>query len=578
MKLRTKIVLGLSIILFAGFGFVHFWVNRVVETTILELENQNTKSHIERIEQALKNKEDFLLGKMRDWARWDDTHQFLSGTRPSYVNDNFRKPDELFANLKIDFFSLITNQKKIAYGISYDYEKSEVSQESKRLESFFSTLPLNVDTIGFVKNGTEYLYLVSIPVTKTDLTGENAGLLVAGYFVNTSFFSQLQELTQLKTQPQFDKIIATPTITKPSPTLIHAEVPIFQKSDGQGLFSVAIQTERKIFQTYLKVKEQISSIILLTFLGLFFVSLFFWELLIAKKLSHLNHWLQTTTPDEQTIPHYKIKSFDEIGAIAKSVNELFRKIYEGKDYIEKQNRALVHSERLKAIGEMAGGVAHEINNPLAIISGRLKQLLRESASAQPNKEKISDLGQKIESTIERISIIIRGLSTSVRQSDRDPLAIFSINEMIRDTLEMCHAKATKFEIQIKTEMDSTEGHLITAQKVPLSQVILNLVSNAIDELSKKPDLRWIRIKTEIQKEKLRIEVIDSGLGIPESIRQKLFQPFFTTKEIGQGTGLGLSISKGIVEAHDGQLYVDSNHENTCFVIEIPEKSQIPLAA
>jgi C4-dicarboxylate-specific signal transduction histidine kinase len=109
--------------------------------------------------------------------------------------------------------------------------------------------------------------------------------------------------------------------------------------------------------------------------------------------------------------------------------------------------------------------------------------------------------------------------------------------------------------------------------VQISQVLLNLISNACDAIAER-DEKWIRIGAERKNGLVSIYVMDSGTGIPETVREKMFQPFFTTKEIGKGTGLGLSISTGILDAHNGSLSIDSTKPNTCFVVQLPE-SQAP---
>lgn len=109
----------------------------------------------------------------------------------------------------------------------------------------------------------------------------------------------------------------------------------------------------------------------------------------------------------------------------------------------------------------------------------------------------------------------------------------------------------------------------------MSQVILNLISNAIDAIESRPEgdkensEKWIKIHGELDKHLLRLFVVDSGPGIPAAIRDRIMNPFFTTKEVGKGTGLGLSLSKGIAEDHGGDLILDSSAPHTSFILELP---------
>jgi signal transduction histidine kinase len=118
---------------------------------------------------------------------------------------------------------------------------------------------------------------------------------------------------------------------------------------------------------------------------------------------------------------------------------------------------------------------------------------------------------------------------------------------------------------------------LDCREVQLSQVILNLLNNAFDAISELPN-KWVHLESRMNEGIIEIRVIDSGSGIPEELREKILQPFFTTKEVGQGTGLGLSISKGIIESHGGTLSIDIKSQNTCFVIQIPQAKTVQVAA
>lgn len=121
---------------------------------------------------------------------------------------------------------------------------------------------------------------------------------------------------------------------------------------------------------------------------------------------------------------------------------------------------------------------------------------------------------------------------------------------------------------MKLDLKDIEGLKIEGRPAQLSQVILNLISNAVDAIMHQPE-KWVELKITLQNEMIIFSVTDSGNGIPKEVAEKIMQPFFTTKEIGKGTGLGLSISKGIVEDHQGKFYYDENCKNTRFCVEIP---------
>ena len=239
--------------------------------------------------------------------------------------------------------------------------------------------------------------------------------------------------------------------------------------------------------------------------------------------------------------------------------------------IEAQNEKILSSAKMSSLGEMAGGIAHEINNPLAIIHGRAGQLKRliESGHALDDSAKLSQISDglsKIEKTVDRIAKIIHGLRAFSRNSEQDNMQIVPVARVIEDTLELCGERFKNNSIDLRLE-NPVEAYL-QCRSVQISQVLMNLLNNAFDAVEHLGE-KWVSIQTMTENERLIIAVTDSGQGIPHDVAEKMMQPFFTTKEMGKGTGLGLGISVGIIEAHNGQLFYDTTAKHTRFVIELP---------
>ena len=228
----------------------------------------------------------------------------------------------------------------------------------------------------------------------------------------------------------------------------------------------------------------------------------------------------------------------------------------------------LQSAKMASLGEMAGGIAHEINNPLAIIQGKSQQLIRTIQRGKFTPEYGSEELSKIVKTSERIAKIVRGLRAFSRNAEKDPFLSFELKALFDDVLGLCSEKFKAH--QIKLEISSTPSIFLQCRPVQLEQVLLNLLNNAHDAVLPLAD-KWIRIDSKILDGKVLISVTDSGCGIPPEITNKLMQPFFTTKAVGKGTGLGLSISKGILEDHHGHLRYDASSPNTRFEIELPLK-------
>lgn len=238
--------------------------------------------------------------------------------------------------------------------------------------------------------------------------------------------------------------------------------------------------------------------------------------------------------------------------------------------IDTQRARSEYSARLATLGEMAGGIAHEINNPLAIISASAEVIEGELFAEKGRYANSFASAQRIVKVSHRISKIIKGLRTFSRDGSADPVETVSLRALILEILPFCQARLESTGTVVEYEIDPELA--ISCKSVQMSQVFLNLMNNSIDAMVDQAQLekRWIKISAAQVEGRLMIQFMDAGFGIDEKIRTKIFQPFFTTKEVGRGTGLGLSICLGIIQDHGGSLELLSNVQNTTFVMNLPD--------
>lgn len=230
-------------------------------------------------------------------------------------------------------------------------------------------------------------------------------------------------------------------------------------------------------------------------------------------------------------------------------------------------------EKLSAVSHLAGSIAHEINNPLAILSGHnhiLKTLtLKNRIETKTFLESIETMDQ----TILRIGNIIKSLRSLTRDSSQAGIENFSLKALIDEVIVLCQDRASRSDCFIDAEL--TQGIKVTARRSQLGQVFINMFNNSFYAL-RELKVKWIKIEALDLEDKTIIYFTDSGEGIPEKYRGHIMDTFFTTKKSGESTGIGLSTNKSIIDLHKGEYYLNTDSENTCFVIELPKVMSVKI--
>lgn len=231
------------------------------------------------------------------------------------------------------------------------------------------------------------------------------------------------------------------------------------------------------------------------------------------------------------------------------------KLREAEERIKQHQLELAHFSRLKAVGEMASGMAHELNQPLTAIvhyiGGCVERLKREHVSPQ-----IIEVMHRVNTLAEHAGAIIHRLKDFLRKGDLQKECI-DVNALIQEVLKLIELELTEAKIQVTLHLFDKLPN-IQADKIHIEQILLNLVQNAIDAM-RSVDIKTRKLTFETllsDKDAIKVLVSDTGPGIPNEWVEKIFDPFFTTKE--SGMGIGLSISSSIVENHGGKLSVESN--------------------
>jgi signal transduction histidine kinase len=254
----------------------------------------------------------------------------------------------------------------------------------------------------------------------------------------------------------------------------------------------------------------------------------------------------------------------EIRSVSAALNQMSRELVRRNDELQNTHAQLVQSEKLSAVGELAASVAHEVKNPMVGIVG-FAQLGQEST----DPAEVQEYFHLIEQDAFRANKILQNLLEFSRPPEVE-LEELRVNDVVAGALQLCRHQVQMAGAKVDTSL--AEGlPTVRGNSNQLRQVLLNLVLNAGQAMADSP-VRQLTVSTARAAEGgVELRVVDTGPGIAEEVRVKLFKPFFTTKRRGQGTGLGLSVSRSIIEAHRGTIRVESAPgQGATFIIRLPE--------
>jgi C4-dicarboxylate-specific signal transduction histidine kinase len=230
-------------------------------------------------------------------------------------------------------------------------------------------------------------------------------------------------------------------------------------------------------------------------------------------------------------------------------------------------RQLVHAEKLATVGTLAGGVAHEINNPLTAILTNVQMLLALNKSLDVDSRESLEL---IEEATRRCRTIMQKLMAYAKKPlEETEFIIIALDEVMRKVIQFLDYQLGQENIRIVLEDDGNE-YFVNGNQNELEQVLTNIILNAKDAIKKFKKDGTISIRISASEEWVKVNIKDDGAGIPKEIISKIFDPFFTTKEVGKGLGLGLSICQAIIEKHNGLIHVQSEvHKGAIFSVRLP---------
>jgi two-component system NtrC family sensor kinase len=339
-----------------------------------------------------------------------------------------------------------------------------------------------------------------------------------------------------------------------------AEIEVTLRSHGAELVSSALelaQRERNTVRTLLRVSRGVPVVFLLFILLLSVYGADFVSRHIIQRLNRLMELTRRIGQGDLSITPVR-KYRDEFTNLVVALNHMTREV-------EHRHQVMVQSHKLRAVGRLTAGVAHELNNPINNIM-LTAAMLKEDYTDLSDEERL-EMVTELEGQAERSRKIVANLLDFAREGEME-MGRLEVEDIVSESLNLV-ANQLKLS-RVKVSVDLPENlPPVNGDRQYLSQVFVNLALNAVDAM---PDGGTLRISgdAEVEGGFLAIHVADTGSGIPEHILQSIFDPFFTTKSTGKGTGLGLSVSLGIARSHGGDIRVTSRQgEGTTFTVLLP---------
>ena len=571
MNLRKKLIVILMAISTSIIAIIFYLSNTIILNGFEQIEADHTKKSVERFKEILDEEFDKLMVTSVGWSSWDDTYNYALN-RPqsqSYVKNNFE-----ISTMFDSHFSrviLFDSKKKLLFSRDYDHEARSIIQTSADVTSEFKKDVLEKLAGNDFQKPKQGLFLdksklhPEIYSINPVFPGSGAGPHV-GYMV----FSR--EINHLMLE-KFKRIMKVPIHLRVLPTKINNQMIIIENSQNNKASQVKIlypdvsqnfslEFSFEIVKNFYQLGNetiQLFLLLIVVIMGILcFVFYVIFNKLIIDRILILYNELNSMADPLHARKKVSHLGTDEIGVLSLQVNKTL-------ETLEENQLILNRSVKFSALGEVAASIAHEINNPITVVSLQAAHINKNLEKNIFDKEDIQKRIEKIKNNVSRIEKIIKSLRFISRDAERDefekvPLGVIveEIDSLFKETL-----KNKGIELNFKS-LDT--NLIIKCKPVQIAQVFINLISNSIDALE-SVEPKWIKISSAVESNSIIIKVSDSGKNISSEIAEKIMEPFFTTKPSGKGTGLGLSITKKILESHGGSIAL-STLPHTEFIISL----------
>ena len=588
MGIRTKILVITILLMVSLSALVGIASKIIVLDSFVHLENQITGEHVDRVVAAIDDTLKRLESTLGDWAHWDDTYEFVAGNRDQYIEENMM--DSTFVNLDINMMVFIDPEGFIVYSSSIDLETETRMPDPASLAGMIPALlplltlePENRSIRGLiVLDGTPALIAVR-PILRSDMEGPAAGTMIIARFLDETKLSQLSGLLRLPLSMSGFNDAALNEEFKPAKDAMNTGDSRFIMTTGPSVIAGYARLDDVFGKPVLLIRTEIPRNVHTQ--GLRGVSYFMLSILIINGIlclaflllfkHHISDRLVRLGKDVDRVriqgsSSYRLETTgnDELTKFSQTLNTMLERLKRAQVKLSKASKN-------EALAKLAGGTAHEFNNILGIIMGSIEAVLEMTDADDPRNPLLATAY----AAGERGRNIVRQILVYGRTS-QNSLSLTSLAPIVSEALSLINPSVPpNVDMVLHISPDCPQ---ILANPILVEQLVLNICKNAFDAIGQNrgtvetnlapvtfsqapPHLPEISPGTY-----LCLSIRDTGEGMTSSVIEHIFDPFFSTKDVGKGTGLGLSVARGIMQQHGGWIGVVSKPlEGTTFDMAFP---------
>ncbi len=582
MRLRQKLLITIGLLLTSLILVLYLAARGILLENFAELETRTMNQNMQRVLNVLNVEQDALALLASRWAWWDETYAFLQGEQPTFESTHLTP--ETFASLRLNVMVLLDAEGGIVYQGGYDLyletaadvpavlldlRAAQVASEQPAIRSGYLALPEG-----------PILVLIA-PVLDGSRELPAAGTLIWGRYLGSQEVQRLSRITRLPiTVDRYDSLPAAPDLAavqaalesgSPIASVLLDETRIasyatLQDPQGQPSLLLHIVQPRDLYSRgqsiVLTTLAVIVAFSLLTIIG----SSLLLNWAVLRRLLRLTGEVEAISASSDITSRVSVEGRDEIAALAERVNAMLASLQKSQEALAEAQAQLAHSARLAAAGEVAAGVAHQINNPLTTIIAEIHLLTSLHALDEEmlaSVDAIREAAYRAGAIVEQMLDLARSVPFEMEETD--------INASVQNAIALVKAQVEPYVSRLAMELAPDLPPVKASGKHLEDVVWINLLLNARDALRETPGGQiTVRTAYNTADNVVEISVEDNGEGIKTEDLPHIFTPFFTTKSYG--TGLGLAICHDVVQRHGGIISVTSAAGmGATFTVRLPVK-------